>query len=66
MIFPFRLHPRTKVGDLAAKFLQLLPAGRISAHDALAHEYFSSLPSAIFNVVDSASVFLIPGVTFYS
>ncbi|XP_019860935.1 PREDICTED: cyclin-dependent kinase 14-like [Amphimedon queenslandica] len=58
------LHPKTKVGDLAMKLLQLIPSNRITADDALAHEYFSSLPPAIFALPESASVFLIPGVLF--
>ena len=40
-------------GCLAATFLKLIPSERISAKDALAHNYFSSLPKAIFSISDS-------------
>lgn len=59
------LSPSLRAGDLAYLFLQLVPSERISAAEALAHEYFSSLPRAIFSLSDISSIYLIPDVTFH-
>ncbi|XP_064646599.1 cyclin-dependent kinase 14-like isoform X2 [Lineus longissimus] len=47
---------------IAAEFLQLIPTQRISAREALTHQYFSDLPRKIYDLPDVASIFNIPGV----
>lgn len=63
-VYPM-LSPSLRAGDLASKILRLIPSERISASSALAHEYFSSLPKAVFSISDSTSIFLVPGVTYH-
>ena len=53
ILIDFRLSEFLRAGCLAANFLKLIPSERISAKDALAHNYFSSLPKAIFSISDS-------------
>ena len=52
-----RLLPQTKSGDFAKRILRLIPSERLSAEDALAHEYFASLPPALFTLPDSKWLF---------
>lgn len=52
----YRLDPSSKAGDLAKKLLRLIPRNRLLAEDALAHEYFSSLPPGIFTLPDCKSI----------
>lgn len=59
------LLPQTKSGDFAERILRLIPSERLSAEDALAHEYFASLPPALFTLPDKTSIFLLPGILFY-
>lgn len=48
--------------DLLANFLRCNPRSRISAHDALAHTYFSCLPSEVHSLADSESIFSIDSI----
>ena len=52
-LYFYSLSSELRAGSLASKLLRLIPAQRISACDALAHEYFSSLPKTIFSISDS-------------
>ena len=52
-LIDFRLSEFYGAGYLAANFLKFIPSERISAKDALANNYFSSLPKAIFSISDS-------------
>jgi hypothetical protein len=63
VLTPSRLHPSTMSGDLAAQILQLLPAQRMKASDALHHSYFSCLPPEVYSIPDDASIFTVPGVS---
>ncbi|CAM1305664.1 CDK14 (predicted) [Pycnogonum litorale] len=47
--------------DIAVHFLQVQPGQRISAAEALVHDYFCDLPVTIHNLPDHASVFSING-----
>ncbi|XP_013408537.1 cyclin-dependent kinase 14-like [Lingula anatina] len=48
--------------DLANHFLQLDSAKRISAKNAMYHDYFSDLPPRIHELPDVASIYTIPGL----
>lgn len=51
--------------DLVSEFLQMDPRKRISAKDAMRHEYFCDLPPKIHELPDASSVFNIPGLSLY-
>ncbi|KAK3082735.1 hypothetical protein FSP39_003818, partial [Pinctada imbricata] len=48
--------------SLALKLLQMAPPKRISAHQAMRHEYFGDLPPKIHDLPDVASIMNIPGL----
>ncbi|CAM5089989.1 unnamed protein product [Natator depressus] len=48
--------------DLALKMLKAFPRERVSAQDALVHNFFSSLPSRLHQLRDAQSLFTVPGV----
>ncbi|XP_069790466.1 cyclin-dependent kinase 15 isoform X3 [Narcine bancroftii] len=54
------LVPRAE--SLASQLLQCYPRDRSSAEDALAHQYFSTLPPALFQLPDMVSIFSVTGV----
>ncbi len=51
-----RLSTSLRAGDLATHMIQLIPSRRISALDALEHEYFSLFPKFVNTIPDSKSV----------
>ncbi|XP_078083864.1 cyclin-dependent kinase 15 [Mustelus asterias] len=68
-------HPPQKLGQvwkrlglvpqaesLTSQLLQSYPRHRSSAEEALVHEYFSSLPPALFQLPDMVSIFSVAGV----
>ncbi|XP_024052252.2 cyclin-dependent kinase 15 [Terrapene carolina triunguis] len=48
--------------DLASKMLKAFPRERVSAQDALVHNFFSALPSRLYQLCDAQSLFTVPGV----
>ncbi|XP_073163085.1 cyclin-dependent kinase 15 [Lepidochelys kempii] len=48
--------------DLALKMLKAFPRERVSAQDALVHNFFSALPSRLHQLCDAQSLFTVPGV----
>jgi serine/threonine protein kinase len=48
--------------DLLAKLLQFEGRKRVSASDGMRHQFFRSLPTAIFDVPDNESIFTVPGL----
>uniref|UniRef100_A0A663DXI2 Cyclin dependent kinase 15 n=1 Tax=Aquila chrysaetos chrysaetos TaxID=223781 RepID=A0A663DXI2_AQUCH len=48
--------------DLASRMLTAFPRGRISAQDALLHDFFSLLPPQLYQVPTGQSVLTVPGV----
>nr|XP_022323146.1 cyclin-dependent kinase 14-like [Crassostrea virginica]XP_022323147.1 cyclin-dependent kinase 14-like [Crassostrea virginica]XP_022323148.1 cyclin-dependent kinase 14-like [Crassostrea virginica] len=48
--------------SMAVQFLQMIPSRRISALQALHHQYFGDLPPKLFELPDAASIFNIPGL----
>ncbi|TFK13548.1 Cyclin-dependent kinase 15 [Platysternon megacephalum] len=48
--------------DLASKMLKAFPRERVSAQDALVHNFFSALPSRLYQLCDEQSLFTVPGV----
>ncbi|XP_060113020.1 cyclin-dependent kinase 15 [Heteronotia binoei] len=50
------------VEDLATRMLKVCPRDRISAQEALIHHFFSSLPSQLYQLSDTQSVFVVSGV----
>ncbi|XP_061571597.1 cyclin-dependent kinase 15-like [Cololabis saira] len=48
--------------DLVQQMLQLVPGSRVSAQQALEHQYFRSLPTPIMHLRDTVSIFKVPGV----
>ncbi|XP_077462515.1 cyclin-dependent kinase 15 isoform X2 [Stigmatopora argus] len=55
-----------KTEDLVQKMLTLAPADRISAPDAMRHPYFNTLPPAVMHLIDTMSIFKVPGVQLES
>ncbi|XP_030065185.1 cyclin-dependent kinase 15 [Microcaecilia unicolor] len=49
--------------DLATRMLKCCPRDRISAGNALHHDFFSTLPPQLYQLPDARSVFTVPGVT---
>ncbi|XP_075385413.1 cyclin-dependent kinase 15 [Tenrec ecaudatus] len=49
--------------DLASRMLKGYPRARVSAQQALAHHYFSGLPSQLRQLADEESLFTVSGVT---
>lgn len=49
--------------DLLKSLLQCNPSKRISSTAAILHNYFESLPKAIYELSDSESIFSIPEIT---
>ncbi|XP_047138558.1 cyclin-dependent kinase 14 isoform X1 [Hydra vulgaris] len=71
----FEIYPKTQISksakrlltipfseSLAEQFIQLQPENRISAEEAMNHEYFKDLPEEIFSLVDYASIFIVKGI----
>ncbi|XP_032880357.1 cyclin-dependent kinase 15 isoform X1 [Amblyraja radiata] len=54
------LVPRAE--SLTSQLLQCYPRDRSSAEESLAHQYFSTLPSALFQLPDMVSIFSVAGV----
>lgn len=48
--------------DLLGNFLKCNPRSRISAKDAMFHDYFSILPTEIYDLSDSQSIFSISSI----
>uniref|UniRef100_A0A8D2GD64 cyclin-dependent kinase n=1 Tax=Theropithecus gelada TaxID=9565 RepID=A0A8D2GD64_THEGE len=48
--------------DLASQMLKGFPRDRVSAQEALAHDYFSALPSQLYQLPDEESLFTVSGV----
>ncbi|XP_059558779.1 cyclin-dependent kinase 15 isoform X1 [Myotis daubentonii] len=48
--------------DLASQMLKGFPRDRVSAQEALVHDYFSSLPSQLHQLPDEESLFTVSGV----
>ncbi|XP_074047737.1 cyclin-dependent kinase 15 isoform X1 [Macrotis lagotis] len=48
--------------DLASQMLKGFPRDRVSAQQALAHDYFSTLPAELHQLPDVESLFTVPGV----
>ncbi|XP_043931044.1 cyclin-dependent kinase 15 [Protopterus annectens] len=57
-----RLGQVSKAEDLAIELLQVFPRDRISAENALHHDYFRTLPSLAYQLSDTASIFSLPGL----
>lgn len=45
--------------SIAVQFLQMIPSRRISAHQALHHEYFGDLPPKLFELPDGMQVYFV-------
>lgn len=48
--------------DLASQMLKGFPRDRVSAQEALGHDYFSVLPSQLYQLPDEESLFAVSGV----
>ncbi|XP_030436879.1 cyclin-dependent kinase 15 [Gopherus evgoodei] len=48
--------------DLASKMLKAFPRERVSAQDALVHNFFSALPCQLYQLCNAQSLFTVPGV----
>lgn len=48
--------------DILRSFLKCNPSYRISAQDAMSHQYFDDLPQAIHSLPDNKSIFSIPSI----
>uniref|UniRef100_A0A4W4H1F5 Cyclin-dependent kinase 14 n=1 Tax=Electrophorus electricus TaxID=8005 RepID=A0A4W4H1F5_ELEEL len=48
--------------ELASRFLQCFPKKRLSALDALHHDYFSHLPPRLWELPDMSPIFTVPSV----
>ncbi|XP_068924939.1 cyclin-dependent kinase 15 [Petaurus breviceps papuanus] len=48
--------------DLASQMLRGFPRDRVSAQEALVHDYFSTLPAELYQLPDVESLFTVPGV----
>lgn len=48
--------------DLASQMLKGFPRDRVSAQEALVHDYFSVLPSQLYQLPDEESLFAVSGV----
>ncbi|XP_019379057.1 PREDICTED: cyclin-dependent kinase 15 [Gavialis gangeticus] len=48
--------------DLASRMLKTFPRERVSAQDALVHNFFSPLPAQLHQLPDAQSLFTVPGV----
>uniref|UniRef100_G1R5Q2 cyclin-dependent kinase n=1 Tax=Nomascus leucogenys TaxID=61853 RepID=G1R5Q2_NOMLE len=48
--------------DLASQMLKGFPRDRVSAQEALVHDYFSALPSQLYQLPDEESLFTVSGV----
>ncbi|XP_048340414.1 cyclin-dependent kinase 15 [Sphaerodactylus townsendi] len=57
-----RLQREPEIEDLIAEMLKVCPRERISAQEALIHHVFRSLPSQLYQLSDTQSVFAVPGV----
>ncbi|XP_077180304.1 cyclin-dependent kinase 15 [Paroedura picta] len=57
-----RLGRESGVEDLVTRMLKVCPQARISAQEALVHQFFSLLPSQLHQLSDTQSVFVVPGV----
>jgi serine/threonine protein kinase len=61
-----KLSPRidSQSADLLDKFLKYEGRERISAADAMHHQFLSNFPSAIFSIGDNESILSVPGVRY--
>ncbi|XP_070588115.1 cyclin-dependent kinase 15 [Erythrolamprus reginae] len=57
-----RLIKMPEAEDLAGKMLKVYPQNRISAQQALFHQFFDSLPSELSQLSNTQSIFTVPGV----
>uniref|UniRef100_A0A8C2URJ9 Cyclin dependent kinase 15 n=1 Tax=Chinchilla lanigera TaxID=34839 RepID=A0A8C2URJ9_CHILA len=57
-----RLGEVPEAEDLASQMLKGFPRARVSAQDALDHEYFRALPPQLFQLLDEESLFTVSGV----
>ncbi|XP_004576986.2 cyclin-dependent kinase 15 isoform X2 [Ochotona princeps] len=57
-----RLGKAPEAEDLASQMLKGFPRDRVSAQEALAHDYFSVLPSQLYQLPDGESLFTVSGV----
>lgn len=48
--------------DILRSFLKCNPSYRISAQDAMSHQYFDDLPKAIHSLPDNMSIFSVPSI----
>ncbi|KYO33386.1 hypothetical protein Y1Q_0008614 [Alligator mississippiensis] len=48
--------------DLASRMLKTFPRERVSAQDALVHNFFSLLPAQLHQLPDAQSLFTVPGL----
>ncbi|XP_060534809.1 cyclin-dependent kinase 14 isoform X2 [Cylas formicarius] len=61
-----RLHDVVHGEAMAAGLLQLDPARRLGADDAMTHRYFDGLPRKLLELPDDASIFSVEGVHLYT
>ncbi|XP_010614438.1 cyclin-dependent kinase 15 isoform X1 [Fukomys damarensis] len=57
-----RLGEVPEAEDLASRMLKGFPRARVSAQEALVHEYFRALPPQLFQLPDEESLFTVSGV----
>ncbi|XP_051705248.2 cyclin-dependent kinase 15 isoform X1 [Oryctolagus cuniculus] len=57
-----RLGGAPEAEDLASQMLKGFPRARVSAQEALGHDYFSALPSQLYQLPDEESLFTVAGV----
>lgn len=57
-----RLSGVPEAEDLASQMLKGFPRDRVSAQEALTHDYFRVLPSQLYQLPDEESLFAVSGV----
>lgn len=60
-----RLHDVVQGEAMATALLQLDPAHRLGADDAMCHSYFNGLPKKLLELPDDVSIFSVEGVHLY-
>ncbi|KAB0796158.1 hypothetical protein PPYR_10219 [Photinus pyralis] len=60
-----RLHDVVQGEAMATALLQLDPAHRLGADDAMCHPYFNGLPKKLLELPDDVSIFSVEGVHLY-